>query len=124
MNSQVINSSVNVTQGDRFSLTMFLALAIHAILILGVSFDLMDNNTDTLSTMEITLVHNRSDEEPDKADYLAQANQLGGGNQQDKIRPSSPFSNPLPTPDKGFAPQRPEATKDHQVNVLLRVMIW
>lgn len=105
MNSQVITSSANVTQGDRFSLTIFFALAVHAILILGVSFDLIDNSADTLSTMEITLVNNRSEEEPEKADYLAQANQLGGGNQQDKIRPSSPFSNPLPTPDKGFAPQ-------------------
>ena len=95
---------VSVTQSDRMSLTIFFALAIHAILILGISFDLMDSSNDVITTMEITLVHQRSDDEPEKADYLAQENQLGGGAQQEKSRPSSPFSNPLPIPEKGFAP--------------------
>ncbi len=116
MNSASINSRVNqninpttVTQSDRMSLTLFFALAIHAIIILGISFDLMDSNNDVITTMEITLVHQRSNEEPEEADYLAQANQLGGGTQQEKSRPSSPFSNPLPHPDKGFAPNSKRA---------------
>ena len=108
MNSPIINP-VAVTQSDRMSLTVFFALAIHAILILGISFDLMDSNSDVITTMEITLVHQRSTEEPDEADYLAQANQLGGGTQQSKSRPSSPFSNPLPIPEKGFAPNSRQA---------------
>ena len=103
MNSNTINP-VAVTQSDRMSLTFFFALAIHAILILGISFDLMDSNNDVITTMEITLVHQRSIEEPEEADYLAQENQLGGGTQQNKSRPSSPFSNPLPIPEEGFAP--------------------
>ena len=103
MNNPTINP-VAVTQSDRMSLTIFFALAIHAILILGISFDLMDSNDDIITTMEITLVHQRSTEAPEEADYLAQANQLGGGTQQSKSRPSSPFSNPLPIPEKGFAP--------------------
>jgi len=103
MNSQTINP-VSVTQSDRMSLTIFFALAIHAILILGISFDLMDNSNDVITTMEITLVHQRSNEEPEEADYLAQANQLGGGTQQEKSRPSSPFSNPVPTLEEGYAP--------------------
>lgn len=94
----------SVTQGDRMSLTVFFALALHAIIILGVSFDLIDNNDDIITTMEITLVHQKSDEAPEEADYLAQANQLGGGNQQEKSRPSSPFSNPVPNESQGFAP--------------------
>lgn len=111
MNSASINPRINqninpanVTQSDRMSLTLFFALAIHAILILGISFDLMDSSNDDITTMEITLVHQRSTEEPEEADYLAQENQLGGGNQQSKSRPSSPFSNPLPIPEEGFAP--------------------
>ena len=103
MNTPTINP-VAVTQSDRMSLTIFFALAIHAILILGISFDLMDSNNDVITTMEITLVHQRSTEEPEEADYLAQANQLGGGTQQNKSRPSSPFSNNSPTPEEGFAP--------------------
>ena len=97
-------NSAAVTQSDRMSLTIFFALAIHAILILGISFDLMDSNDDVITTMEVTLVNQRSNEEPEEAEYLAQANQLGGGTQQSKSRPSSPFSNPLPIPEQGFAP--------------------
>ena len=112
MNSPSINQTINssvVTQNDRMSLTIFFALAIHAILILGISFDLLDINNDVITTMEVTLVHQRSTEEPEEADYLAQANQLGGGTQQSKSRPSSPFSNPLPIPEKGFAPNSRQA---------------
>ena len=103
MNSQTINP-VTVTQSDRMSMTLFFAIAIHAILILGISFDLMDSHNDVITTMEVTLVHQRSLEEPEEAEYLAQANQLGGGKQQNKSRPSSPFSNDTPTPEQGFAP--------------------
>ena len=108
MNSQTINPAT-VTQSDRMSLTLFFAIAIHAILILGISFDLMDNNDDVITTMEITLVSQRSTEAPEEADYLAQENQIGGGTQQNKSRPSSPFSNDSPTPDQGYAPNSRQA---------------
>lgn len=106
MNSQVFNpaSTALVTQADRMSLTVFFALAIHAIIILGISFDITDLKNDVITTMEVILVHQKSDESPEKADYLAQANQIGGGTQKNKSRPSSPFSNPLPTNESGFAP--------------------
>lgn len=112
MNSSVIQHNVNnatVTQSDRMSMTVFFAIAIHAILILGISFDLMDNSNDVITTMEITLVNQKSTEAPEQADYLAQENQLGGGKQQTKSRPSSPFSNPLPIPEKGYAPNSRQA---------------
>jgi len=112
MNSTAVNPNINpaaVTQSDRMSMTLFFAIAIHAILILGISFDLMDANNDDLTTMEITLVSQRSNEEPKEADYLAQENQLGGGTQKNKSRPSSPFSNPLPVPEEGFAPNSRQA---------------
>ena len=82
----------------------------------GISFDLMDSNNDVITTMEITLVHQRSNEEPEEADYLAQANQLGGGTQKNKSRPSSPFSNPLPIPEKGFAPNSRRAMSPPPIN--------
>lgn len=99
-----------VSAADRLGLTLFLALALHAILILGVSFDLADDEAmPPLTTMEITLVHSHSDEAPEDADYLAQANQKGGGNVEEKTRDQSPFSNPTPTQDDGFAPASAEA---------------
>ena len=104
MNTAVAYPTNVVTQSDRLSLTIFLALAFHAVIILGLTFDLIDPNLTALNTMEITLVHNKSDEAPDDADYLAQANQIGGGNTQEKMRDSSPFSNANPSQDEGFAP--------------------
>ena len=59
---------------------------------------------DVYKRQEITLVHNRAEEEPEDADYLAQANQLGGGNVEEKVRDSSPFSNTTPTQEQGIAP--------------------
>ena len=64
----------------------------------------MDSNDDIITTMEVTLVNQRSDDEPEDAEYLAQVNQIGGGKQQNKSRPSSPFSNESPLPEQGFAP--------------------
>ncbi|MDH5485594.1 MAG: energy transducer TonB [Gammaproteobacteria bacterium] len=94
-----------ITSSDRLSMTLFFALAFHAIVILGVSFDLSDDmNNPPLTTMEITLVQNHSEEAPEDADYLAQANQMGGGNIEEKVHDQSPFSNPEPTPNDGFAP--------------------
>ncbi len=88
-----------ISSSDRLGMTLFFALAFHAIVILGISFDLADDNMPPLTTMEITLVRNHSDEAPEDADYLAQANQKGGGNVEEKTRDQSPFSNPTPTQD-------------------------
>jgi protein TonB len=94
-----------ISHTDRLSLTVFVALALHALFILGISFNLVDEvPPESLTTIEITLVHNKSQDEPDDADYLAQANQLGGGDTAEKVRDSSPFSNSAPTQEKGIAP--------------------
>ena len=113
MNTFEVNATLAPPKSsERLSMTIFFALAIHAIVILGVSFDLeLLKDSSELSTMEITLVHNKNEQAPDEADYLAQANQIGGGNIDDKVRPSSPFSNPTPTQEQGFAPNsRDEVT--------------
>ena len=95
----------NRHQYDRMGLTLFFALALHAIVILGISFDIIDIvPEDSMPTMEITLVHSHSKDAPEQADYLAQANQMGGGNIEEHVRPTSPLSNPYPTPEDGLAP--------------------
>jgi len=98
-----------VSSADRLSLTVFLAVALHAIVILGVSFNLTPPENAALTTMEVTLVSNKSQEAPDDAEYLAQANQLGGGDRREKVRDSSPFANPAPSTERGIAPNRPRA---------------
>ena len=101
----VAQQPYNQHQFDRLGLTIFVALAFHAIAILGISFDYDDLlPPETMQTLEITLVHSHSKDAPEEADYLAQANQKGGGNVEEKIRPSSPFANPTPTIEDGLAP--------------------
>lgn len=95
-----------ISSADRLGLTLFFAAAVHVLIILGISFDVDKLLPDEIPlSMEITLVHSTSEEAPDKADYLAQANQTGGGNVKEKLRPSSPVSNPRPTTEQGDAEQ-------------------
>jgi protein TonB len=96
-----------VTTTDRFALTLFFALAIHAIIILGITFGLYDEPApvNALPTLDIT-VSNRKTPPPEEADYLAQTSQEGGGNISEKVKPV------LAVPEQAPAvrPQRPEAS--------------
>ena len=106
---------VNIGASDRLSLTLFLALVVHSIIILGVSFTLPDPAArNPLPTIELTLVHHRSDKEPEKADFLAQSNQMGGGNSTEKVRPRSPASRPILTPNPGTAQMSLPASQARQ----------
>ena len=91
-----------VTAADRLGLTLFFAIVVHAVIILGITFkpELIRPPQEAHPPIEIILVHQRSEEAPEKAEFLAQANSEGGGNTQEKARPTSPASTPIP-------PERP-----------------
>ena len=78
-----------VSSGDRLSFTIFLAVALHAALILGVTFSYMDREASS-QTMEVTLVQQRSQQTPENPDYLAQINQIGSGSLDEQLLLSSP----------------------------------
>ncbi len=67
-----------VDSGDRLSFTFFLAIVLHALLILGVSFKLPERS-NTSQTIEITLATHKSLRAPEQADFLAQHNQEASG---------------------------------------------
>ncbi len=109
--------------GDRLAYALFVAAAVHAIVILGVAFDVPGLDTPTeVPTLEVTLLDNPSDDEttPDDADYLAQANQQGAGNTPDEVAPEFADSPPAPDTDETlrrgltltFAAVRPMAAAD------------
>lgn len=80
-----------VTSGDRLGLLLFLGTMLHGLVILGISFAPPEpGENDPLPTLDIILVQNKSAKQPDEADYLAQANQQGGGSLEKKARPSQP----------------------------------
>ena len=73
-----MSSSATVTSADRLTFTGFLAALLHAALILGISFTATDKNPSS-HTLEVTLAHYKSEQAPEKADFLAQENQQGSG---------------------------------------------
>lgn len=86
------------TKTDRLGLTAFASVLAHMTVILGVSFSLPDlRSNEPLPTLDITLVNTRSDSAPEEADFLAQANQEGGGDSDRAVIAASPVPlNPSP----------------------------
>ena len=70
-------------RNDRLGFTVLLALALHAAVILGVSFD-KELRQQAAAKLEITLAQSRSDKTPERVDYLAQHNQEGSGTLKEK----------------------------------------
>lgn len=113
-----IHTSRPITTTDRFGITLFFAVVVHAIIILGVGFDAfkLDRAASDAPPLDVTIVHTLAETTPEKADYLAQANQEGGGNTQEKVRPeSAPVAavSPLPSPGNADAMQLP-VESEHQ----------
>ncbi len=91
---------------------LLVALAAHAALILGLSFDL-DGGQHYSPQIEVTLATRPSSAAPDEARHIAQANQEGGGEQADY---SEVTSQAMPLPAGGEAPrQHTPDTEDRSV---------
>ncbi len=83
-----------VSAGERLVTTLFFAVLLHGIVILGVTFSGEEPPAQRGSTLEITLVNTRSEELPDDPDYLADASQQGSGNTRENVRPQAAMSSP------------------------------
>jgi len=81
---------------DPLGMALLGAIAFHALIILGVSFDLQRENPPAPErTLDITLVTpKKPPEKVEKPDFLAQTSQEGGGEEIIKQRPSNPLGNP------------------------------
>lgn len=78
-----------ITPADRLTFTIFLAIALHAAVILGITFTYVQSRS-TSQTMEVTLAQHESDTKPEEADFLAQADQQGSGTLDEKALTTSP----------------------------------
>jgi protein TonB len=80
----------NISITDKNILTFTLSVLFISALILGVVFtfeDQSDNNA--LPSLDVILSKQKSLLEPDKADYLAQNDQQGGGDSEKNVRPQN-----------------------------------
>jgi protein TonB len=82
---------VNIKADDRLGLTVFFAVVLHSLIILGISFSQPEkkNPPEKLPGLEVTLVQSKTDKKVEQADFLAQAAQEGGGNSDERIRPTT-----------------------------------
>ena len=94
---------------DRFSVSFMLALGIHAVALLGISFVLEINPIQkAAATLDVVLVNWRSESEPDEAEFLAQADQQGGGDFEEAEKPSQELSPDVPSIAEGDMPANSE----------------
>ncbi|CAM0997891.1 TonB family protein [Rhodanobacter sp. Root179] len=101
-------ASVN-SPPDPIGATFLFSLLLHGVLLLGITFHFV-KPSPSLPTLDVTLVNVANRQAPDKADFLAQANNTGGGQSDRAARPSAPFSGAIPKPDPGIAAQPVDAT--------------
>ena len=67
-----------VSSRDRLGFAAFLALTVHAVFILGISFSIYSHHRIPL-TLEVTLAQHADPTPPETADYLAQQHQSASG---------------------------------------------
>ena len=106
-----------VTPGDRLGLTICVAIIIHTMIVMGVSFTPESIPESRYESLEVILVTQRSKTPPEEADMLAQANLRGGGEATVVERPRAPIEapTPAPTPDVAATPAAPVEPEVRQI---------
>ena len=79
---------MQVKPGDRLAFALFFTATLHAALIAGVTFIRPDRPPAPI--MEVNLTQEPSDDRPDRADFIAQANKAGSGTLDKKTVITSP----------------------------------
>jgi len=95
--------------GDRLGVTLLFSLIAHGVLALGITFE-YEKSAPSLPALDVILVQSASGEKPEKADFLAQAHNSGGGTLDKAVRPSELVSSPVNTPEAGIAPRPMQAS--------------
>ena len=102
------------SETETLVLALVLALILHVAVITQLHFDWINAALESRAPdLDVILVDWASERAPDDADFLAQANQTGGGDNPELERPSAPppaeaAGNPDPRPEASTRP-RPEA---------------
>jgi protein TonB len=110
--------SPRIGASDRLGFTLFLALTVHAIVVLGVGFTTSKKpKSDALPSLEIILANSRSLDKVENPDFLAQVDQTGGGNVDEKARPSAPVSANTPVDQQGLADQARSELRKNQLAI-------
>lgn len=102
--------AVQVTATDRLTFTIFMALVLHAVLLLGITFA-PETPLASAQTMEITLSR-FDDETPEDADFLAQTSQKGSGSEEELLEQTSPEMAEVAAPEIDEVQPEPPAVTE------------
>ncbi|MBZ0335220.1 energy transducer TonB [Marinobacter sp. AL4B] len=105
--------AVQVSDFDRFSFTLFMAVALHAIAVLGITFA-PELPSSVAKTMEITLSQFDDEQAPEQADFLAQTNQQGSGTENEPLEMTSPQPADVSQPEVADVQPEPKTTTEPQ----------
>jgi protein TonB len=89
--------------GERLSVTMLFSIIAHAVVVLGLTFEYA-KPAPRLPSLDVILVQSATGKKPDKADFLSNANNEGGGTSDKAVRPTDLVTAPVPKAQPGIAP--------------------
>ena len=79
-----------ISQMDKLLFCLFLAVAFHALLLFGVGFKVPDLSASSVNkTFNVVLAQFETENKPDKADFIGQADQEAGGESEQLLAPSA-----------------------------------
>lgn len=90
--------------GERLGATLTLSTILFGVLILGVGFA-SEAAAPILPTLDVILTETRSEQAPEDPDFLAQAQNQGGGESERPERPREEQLAPVPKPEVGLTPE-------------------
>lgn len=93
-------------RNDRMVFAMFVAVALHLFLILGMTFEAIQKNNYS-KQLNVTLATRPSNAVPNDAEHIAQFDQVGSGEEAPQDLLSSPRPAPNPSTDAEEFPQKP-----------------
>ncbi|PWK46872.1 energy transducer TonB [Pleionea mediterranea] len=90
-----------IRESDRLTFAGILAIAFHAMLFLGIAFTLPEESSQQASpVMQVVLAQHHALEKPEKADFIGQDNQQGGGDKDLLQNPTTTEQAQIPDPNK------------------------
>lgn len=93
-----------IGESERLRATVVLSVLLHALVILGIGFTLEDA-APLVPTLDVIETRTQTPLTPKQADFLAQANNQGGGEHDASSRPSAPQAGLIQQQQDGLAPQ-------------------
>ncbi|MEL4890524.1 energy transducer TonB [Xanthomonas protegens] len=104
MSAAAATPAPRIGERERLSATLVLSLIVHGLLILGVGFAI-DDDAPLVPTLDVIFSQTSTPLTPKQADFLAQANQQGGGDHDKPQRPRDSQPGVVPQRQDGLAPQ-------------------